>query len=300
MDISNELVKQQKKVQTNNHIKYRKLKDSIFHAAIFCVTCIGIVILFVLIADILTKGLPWLSKQFFTGFPSRFPHKSGILPGILGSLYIIALTVVFAVPVGLGCAIYLEEYAKNNWLTKFIKINISNLSGTPAIVYGLLGLTVFVRTLALKKSILSGALTMSLVVLPIVIVASQEAIKAVPQFLRHGSYALGATKWQTIRKVVLPTAFPGILTGVILSVSRALGESAPLIMVGAATFVSFLPKGIMDNFTALPMQIYYWTGLPKAEFRELAAAGIIVLLALLLTTNAAAIVLRNKFQKSVE
>ncbi len=284
----------------NNRIKYRKLKDKIFHGVIFAVTCIGIIILFILMLDILRKGIPWLTQTFFTGFPSRFPNRSGILPGIVGSAYIILLTVIFAVPVGLGCAIYLEEYAKNNGLTRFIKINISNLSGTPSIVYGLLGLAVFVRTLALKKSILSGSLTMSLVVLPIVIVASQEAIRAVPQFLRHGSYALGATKWQTIRKVVLPVAFPGILTGVILSVSRALGESAPLIMVGAATFVSFLPKNVMDNFTALPMQIYYWTGLPKNDFRELAAAGIIVLLALLLTTNAAAIILRNKYQKNVE
>jgi phosphate transport system permease protein len=283
-----------------NHIKIRKLKNSIFHGCILLVTCIGILILFILIADVLRKGLPWLTQAFITSFPSRFPKKSGILPGILGSFYIILLTIAFAVPVGLGSAIYLEEYAKRNWLTKFIKINISNLSGTPSIVYGLLGLAVFVRTLGFKKSILSGSLTMALVVLPIVIVASQEAIKAVPQFLRHGSYALGATKWQTIRKIVIPTALPGILTGIILSVSRALGESAPLIMVGAATYVSFTPKSPMDNFTALPLQIYYWTGLPKQDFKDLAAAGIIILLALLMTTNAAAILLRNKFQKSVE
>lgn len=283
-----------------DYVKKRKLKNSLFHLFIFCVTCIGIIILFILVADILRRGLPWLSEQFFTGFPSRFPKKSGILPGILGSIYIIILTIIFSVPIGLGTAVYLEEYAKKSWLTKVIKINISNLSGTPSIVYGLLGLAVFVRTLGLHKSILSGALTMSLVVLPIVIVASQEAIKSVPQFLRHGSYALGATKWQTIRKIVIPAAFPGILTGIILSVSRALGESAPLIMVGAATFVSFLPKGIMDSFTALPMQIYYWTGLPKEDFKDLAAAGIIVLMAILLSTNAIAIVLRNKYQKAVD
>lgn len=281
-------------------IRYRKLKNSIFHAAAFLVTSLGIIILFILISDIALKGIPWLTETFFTSFPSRFPEKSGILPGVLGSMYIILLTIVFSVPVGLGTAIYLEEYAKNNWFTRFIKINISNLSGTPSIVYGLLGLAVFVRTLGLKKSILSGAFTMSLVVLPIVIVASQEALKAIPQFLRHGSYALGATKWQTIRRVVIPTAFPGILTGIILAVSRALGESAPLIMVGAATFVSFLPSSMMDSFTALPMQIYYWTGLPREEFRDLAAAGIIVLLALLITTNALAIILRNKFQKAVD
>ncbi len=283
-----------------NQIKYRKMKNSIFHGVIFCVTLIGIVVLIILLADIIMRGVPFLTKHFFTNFPSRFPKKAGILPGIYGSIYIILLTILFAVPIGLGTAIYLEEYAKNNRFTKFIKINISNLSGTPSIVYGLLGLTVFVRTLGLGKSILAGALTMSLVVLPIVIVSSQEAIKAVPQYLRHGSYALGATKWQTIRKIVIPAALPGIFTGVILSVSRALGETAPLIMVGAATYVSKLPEGVTSVFTALPLQIYYWMGLPKEQFKDLAAAGIIVLLGILLTTNAIAIVLRNKYQKSIE
>ncbi len=283
-----------------NQIKYRKMKNSIFHGIIFCVTLIGIVVLIILLADIFMRGVPYLTKHFFTNFPSRFPQKAGILPGIYGSIYIILLTILIAVPIGLGTAIYLEEYAKNNRFTKFIKINISNLSGTPSIVYGLLGLAVFVRTLGLGKSVLAGALTMSLVVLPIVIVSSQEAIKAVPQYLRHGSYALGATKWQTIRKIVIPAALPGIFTGVILSVSRALGETAPLIMVGAATFVSKLPEGLNSIFTALPLQIYYWMGLPKEQFKDLAAAGIIVLLAILLTTNAIAIVLRNKYQKSIE
>lgn len=283
-----------------NHVRYRKLKNSIFHGVIFCVTLIGIVILAILLIDIVRRGIPFLTKTFFTNFPSRFPNKAGILPGIVGSVNIILLTIAFAVPVGLGTAVYLEEYAKNNRLTKFIKINISNLSGTPSIVYGLLGLAVFVRVMGLGKSILSGALTMSLVVLPIVIVSSQEAIKAVPQYLRHGSYALGATKWQTIRKIVIPAALPGIFTGVILSVSRALGESAPLLMVGAATYVSKLPDNVFSVFTALPLQIYYWMGLPKEDFKDLAAAGIIVLLAILLTTNAITIVLRNKYQRSVE
>lgn len=283
-----------------NQVKYRKLKNSIFHVAIFCITLIGIVVLAVLLVDIIKRGVPFLTKTFFTNFPSRFPKKSGILPGIMGSVYIILLTIVFSVPVGVGTAVYLEEYAKNNRITKFIKINISNLSGTPSIVYGLLGLAVFVRTFGLGKSILSGALTMSLVVLPIVIVSSQEAIKAVPQYLMHGSYALGATKWQTIRKIVIPSALPGIFTGVILSVSRALGESAPLLMVGAATYVSKLPDSVFSGFTALPLQIYYWMGLPKEEFKDLAAAGIIVLLAILLSTNAITILLRNKYQRSME
>jgi phosphate transport system permease protein len=283
-----------------NKVNYRKLKNSAFHFIIFCITMIAILVLVVLLIDVLKKGIPFLTKTFFTNYPSRFARKAGILPGMAGSIYIIVLTIIFAVPVGLGTAIYLEEYAKNNWITKFIKINISNLSGTPSIVYGLLGLAVFVRLLGAGKSILAGALTMALVVLPIIIVASQEAIKAVPQYLRHGSYALGATKWQTIRKIVIPAALPGILTGVILSVSRALGESAPLLMVGAATYVSKLPEGIFSIFTALPLQIYYWMGLPKEDFKDLAAAGIIVLLAVLLSINAIAIVLRNKYQRSME
>lgn len=283
-----------------NHTQYRKLKNSIFHIAVFLITSVAIVMLFLLVFDTLKKGLPWLDMQFITSFPSRFADRSGILPALVGSIYIIVLTIAFSVPIGLGSAIYLEEYAKNNWLTKFIKINISNLSGTPSIVYGILGLAVFVRTMALGRSILSGALTMSLVVLPIIIVASQEAIKSVPQFLRHGSYALGATKWQTIRKIVLPTAFPGVLTGIILSISRALGETAPLVVVGAFSFVAFLPENAMDSFVTLPIQIYLWIGKPQSDFRDIAAAGIIILLALLLTTNAAAIILRNKFQKNVE
>jgi len=289
-------------ISMNNikYIKYRKMKNSIFHGIIFCVTLIGIIVLAILLIDIVIRGVPFLTKHFFTNFPSRFPNKAGILPGIMGSVWIILLTILFAVPIGLGTAIYLEEYAGNNWITKFIKINVSNLSGTPSIVYGLLGLAVFVRMLGFGKSILSGALTMALVVLPIVIVSSQEAIKAVPQHLRHGSYALGATKWQTIRKIVVPAALPGIFTGVILSVSRALGESAPLLMVGAATYVSKLPDGVSSVFTALPLQIYYWMGLPKEEFKDLAAAGIIVLLAILLTANAVTIVLRNKYQKTME
>jgi phosphate transport system permease protein len=283
-----------------NNVKYRKMKNSIFHGVIFGVTLIGIIVLAFLLIDIVARGVPYLTQHFFTNFPSRFPNKAGILPGIMGSVWIIVLTILFAVPIGLGTAVYLEEYAKNNWITRFIKINVSNLSGTPSIVYGLLGLAVFVRTLGFGKSILSGALTMALVVLPIVIVSSQEAIRAVPQYLRHGSYALGATKWQTIRKIVVPAALPGIFTGVILSVSRALGESAPLLIVGAATYVSKLPDGVSSVFTAMPLQIYYWMGLPKEEFKDLAAAGIIVLLAILLTANAVTIVLRNKYQKSIE
>jgi phosphate transport system permease protein len=282
------------------NLKLRNLKDKIFHIIIFLVTCIGIVALILLFIDIFKKGLPWLTGSFITNMPSMFPEKAGIFPGLIGSLYLIGLTVLISVPVGLGCAIYLEEYAKPNKLTSFIKINISNLAGTPSIVYGLLGLAIFVKQLNFGTSILSGALTMSLVVLPIVIVSSQEALKTVSQTIRHGSYAMGATKWQTIRKVVIPCALPGILTGVILSISRAIGETAPIVMVGAFAFVATTPTGIMDSFSAIPIMIYDWISRPQEEFQNVAAAGIIVLLIVLLTTNAIAIVLRNKFQKTYE
>ena len=284
-----------------SNIKARKIKNAIFHGVIFLVTCIGIVVLLLLLIDLFRKGLSYLKPEFLTSYPSsKIAKSSGILPGLVGSLYIIVLTVLFSVPVGLATAVYLEEYAPINKLTEFIKINISNLSGTPSIVYGLLGLTIFNRLFGLGRSILAGALTLALVVLPIVIVTSQEAIRAVPQFLRHGSYAMGATRWQTIRKIVVPSAFSGILTGIILTISRALGETAPLIMVGAYAFVRFLPEGIMDSYTVLPLQIYNWIGMPNEEFQKVAAAGILVLLAFLLSANAIAIFLRNKYQRQID
>lgn len=283
-----------------SNISSRKLKDKIFHIFIGVVTCIAIVVLLWLFYDIFKNGLKWLSMRFLLSYPSRFPSKAGVVTGLVGSFYVIGLTVLFSLPVGLGTAIYLEEYARDNKFTRFIKINISNLAGTPSIVYGLLGLALFVNVLGLKRSILSGSLTMSLVILPIVIVSSQEAIKAVPQFLRHGSYAVGATKWQTIRKIVIPTALPGILTGIILSISRALGETAPLVMVGAFASSWALPKSITDTFSALPVLIYDWTGRPQADFKGVAAAAIIVLLGMLLIINSVAIIIRNKFQRSID
>jgi len=284
----------------SKNIKFRKFKDKAFHILIFMITSIGIIALIVLFYNIFSQGFPWLSKTFLTGMPSMFPKKTGVYPGLLGSLYLIVLTMLIAIPVGLGCAIYLEEYAKDNKLTRFIKINISNLAGTPSIVYGLLGLAIFVKALGFNRSILAGALTMSLVILPIIIVSAQEALKTVSQTVRHGSYAMGATKWQTIRKIVVPCALPGIMTGVILSISRAMGETAPIVMVGAFTFVSAVPSGIMDGFTAIPIQIYDWIGRPQEDFHNIAAAGIIVLLSVLLTTNGIAIIIRNKFQKSYD
>jgi len=283
-----------------DNIRYRKIKNSIFHGFILGVTCLSILILFVLIGDLIKDGLKTLDWQFITSYPSMFARKAGILPALVGSIYIILLTIIIAVPVGLATAVYLEEYAKDSKLTRFIKINISNLSGTPSIVYGLLGLAIFVKVLGMGRSIIAGALTMSLVVLPTVIVSSQEALKAVPQYLRHGSLAMGATKWQTIRKIVVPAALPGVFTGVILAISRALGESAPLLIVGAFSYVAFLPRNVFDSFMTLPIQIYLWIGQPKADFREIASSGILVLLILLLGINSIAIVLRNKFQKKID
>jgi len=255
-----------------------------------------VIILSVLLFSILSKGIKWLSLNFLTNFPSRFPKKAGIYPALLGSLWLIFLTAIISFPIGIGTALYLEEYAKESKFTDFIKLNIANLAGVPAIIYGMLGLTIFVRLLGFGRSIISGALTMSLLILPTIIISSQEALKSVPDSLKQASYALGTTKWQTITGVVLPYALPGILTGTILSISRALGEAAPLIVVGALAYVSFIPKTPFDQFTVLPIQIFNWASMPKKEFQNVAAAGIIVLLIILLGINSIAIILRNKYQ----
>jgi phosphate transport system permease protein len=257
---------------------------------------LGLIMLSVLLIDIIRDGYKWIRPEFFTEFPSRFPEKSGLRSALQGSLWMIGLTALMAFPIGVGAAIYLEEYAPDNWFTRFIEINIANLAGVPSIIYGLLGLGLFVRGLELGRSVLAGSMTMALLVLPILIVAGREAIRAVPQSLRQASLALGATQWQTIQNHVLPYAMPGILTGTILAMSRAIGETAPLITIGALTYIRFDLQGPLDLFTVLPIQIFNWVSLPKAEFQELAAAGIIVLLAVLLSMNALAIILRNRLQ----
>lgn len=284
----------------NSHFKWRKFKNSLAHILFASAALVSIVVLAVLMIDLFKRGLPYIDLEFFHSFPSRFAEKSGILPALAGSIWIVLLTALISIPVAVGAAIYMEEYAENNKFTRFIKINISNLAGIPSIVYGILGLTIFVRTLGFGRSILSGALTMSLLILPIIIVSAQEAIRTIPDSLRHGSYALGATKWQTIRRMVLPSALPGILTGIILAISRALGESAPLLLVGAFSYVSALPEGPMDSFIVLPIQIYTWMSKPSAEFKDVTAAAILVLMILLLALNLAAIILRNKFQRTFE
>ena len=261
-------------------------------------TWLGVLLLAILLARVARQGIGWVDWQFLTSFPSRFPEKAGILSALVGTLWLIGLTALISVPVGVASAIYLEEFARAGRLKSFIEINISNLAGVPSIVYGLLGLAVFVRGLALGRSVLAGALTMSLLILPVIIIAAREAVKAVPQSLRRGAMALGATRWQTVRHHVLPSALPGILTGVILALSRAIGETAPLIMIGALTFIAFTPEGPMDDFTALPIQIFNWTARPQKEFHALAAAGILVLLAVLLLMNAGAVLMRHRSQRT--
>jgi phosphate transport system permease protein len=238
-----------------------------------------------------------LSVEFLNNYPSRRPDEAGIKAALWGSIWMISLTALLAFPLGVGAAVYLEEYASNNWLNRLLEVNIANLAGVPSIVYGLLGLGVFVRWFGFGRSVLAGAATMALLILPVIIIAAREAIRAVPRSLREASYALGATRWQTIRHHVLPSAFAGILTGTILALSRAIGETAPLIMIGALTFIAFTPVSVFDPFTALPIQIFNWVSRPQPGFHENAAAGILVLLVVLLAMNSAAILLRNKFQR---
>lgn len=282
-----------------DNLRIRKLKDKIFKYLFFSCIIFCIVFLVLLLFGIIKQGIRWMSFDFLTNFPSKIrPQRAGVYPALLGSLWLVGLVGLITIPVGVGAAIYLEEYSnKKSKLYNFLEVNISNLAGVPAIVYGLLGLALFSRLKGFRGSILAGAVTLSLMVLPVVIVSSREAIKAVPGILREAAYGLGLTRWQMIKAVVLPYASPGIFTGIILSLSRALGEAAPLLVVGAASYVTRIPNGIMSRYTALPIQIYQWSGMPKKDFQELAATGIIVLLAILLSANTVAIILRNKYQK---
>ncbi|MFQ6026219.1 MAG: phosphate ABC transporter permease PstA [Dehalococcoidia bacterium] len=278
----------------------RKLQGHIFHALCLLAILIGLAMLGALLYQVISQGWSRVDWSFLTSFPSRHPERAGIQAALLGSLYVVSLAGIIAFVLGVGSAIFLEEYAPRNWFAKVIQINIINLAGVPSIVYGILGLEIFVRTVGLGKSVLAGSFTLALLILPIIIIAAEEAIRAVPPSIREGGYALGATRWQAIWHLVLPQAFPGILTGVILAVSRAVGETAPLIVMGALTFVPFAPDSPLSRFTVLPIQIFNWVSRPQAGFHEAAAAGIIVLLILLLGMNAFAVLLRNKFQKRLE
>jgi phosphate transport system permease protein len=288
------LVDKQKVVQ---NMVGRIIKNNFFKFIFFLSTLFGLIVLVVLLYRIFTQAIGWLDADFLQNFPSRRPERAGIKAGLVGSLWLMVIVAPVSLILGVGTAIYLEEYAKKNRFTDFIQTNISNLAGVPSIVFGLLGLTIFVRELGLGRSVLAAGLTMSLLVLPVIVVAAQEAIRAVPNQLREASYGMGATKWQTIYRIVLPAAIPGILTGSILALSRAIGETAPLVVLGIPTFVAYLPKGILDTFTVMPMQIYNWTGRPQEEFQHVAAAGIVVLLVVLIFMNSIAIFIRNKFQK---
>ncbi len=285
------------KEQVTKKIGSRILKNSILKWLFLLATSFGLIVLAILIYRIFTQGFGYLNLDFFTNFASRRPADAGIKAAIFGTIWLMAVTGPVSIVLGVGCAIYLELYAKKNAFTRFIQMNISNLAGVPSIVFGLLGLTVFVRMMEMGRSVLAGGLTMSLLILPIIVVASQEALRAVPKDMQEASYGMGATKWQTIRRVILPAAIPGILTGGILALSRAVGETAPLIMIGALTFVAFIPENILSGFTVMPIQIYNWTSRPQVAFHDVAAAGIIVLLFMLILMNSIAIIIRNKFSK---
>ena len=276
----------------------RLLGDWLLQTMAIIVLALALLALGSLIIDVLTDGLGRLSWSFLTSYPSRRAADAGIYPALIGTLWVITLTALLAVPVGVAAAIYLEEYGKGGRIARLIEINISNLAGVPSIIYGLLGLGLFVRMMGLGRSVLAGAATLALLVLPVVILSTREALRTVPASIREASYALGATRWQTIQYQVLPVAMPGIMTGLILALSRAIGETAPLITIGALTYVPFAPDSIWSPFTVLPIQIFNWLSRPQTAFAENASAGIIVLLLVLLGMNAIAIVVRDRFQRA--
>ncbi|MEO1401873.1 MAG: phosphate ABC transporter permease PstA [Cyanobacteria bacterium J06635_1] len=275
--------------------------DSIFKFAAWGATVIAIAVLAWLLLTILMDGIPTLNWGFISSYPSRKAERAGILAALFGTLWLMFVVAAVAFPVGVGAGIFLEEFATDNWFSRLVEINISNLAGVPSIIYGLLGLTVFVRIfepITGGRSVLSGGLTLVLLILPVIIVATREALRAVPDSMRLAGFALGATRWQVVWSHVLPSALPGILTGTILALSRAIGETAPLIAIGAVTFIRSTPSGVQSPFTAMPIQIYNWVGRPQAEFHHIAASGIIVLMIVLLLMNAFAVFLRNRFQKA--
>jgi phosphate transport system permease protein len=260
----------------------------------------SLVILAYLLYSITASGFPYLTRDFLMNPPSRFPEKSGVYPAIMGTIWVLVLTGFLSVGSGITAAIYIEEYSsRSNRFIQFIKINIQNLAGVPSIIYGILGLTLFVRWMGLGRSVIAGALTMALLILPTITIATQEALRAVPDSFRFGGYGIGMTRWQVVRYQVLPVAMPGILTGIIIGLSRAIGETAPLIMIGALTYVAFAPSGLMDGFTVLPIQIFNWASMPQKGFHDISAAAIIILLAVLLSMNAVAIYLRIYFQRKL-
>lgn len=278
----------------------RKLNGTIFYGA--CLAAIGILMLALvfLLIDVFVRGLPWLDAQFLTGVPSRRPERAGLLPALVGSIEVGIFVAVFAFPIGVAAAIYLTEYARDSWVNRLLQTNISNLAGVPSIIYGILGLALFVRLIGLGATTLAAGLTMTLLILPIVIIASIEALRAVPEAQREGAYALGATRWQMVRGSVIPAAAPGIMTGLILAMARAIGEAAPLLLIGASVFVTFLPNPFQGSYTVLPIQVLQWASRPQADFAGISAAAIIVILALVFALNALALVVRARLARHIQ
>lgn len=277
--------------------KIRKVKELIFRLWCMILTWSCLLLLLLLLFHICKQGFEYFDIDFLKNYPSRRVERAGIKAGLWGSLWLMGLTALISIPIGIASALFLEEYGiKGKW-GKLVEVNVANLAGVPSIVYGLLGLAVFVRETGGGRSLLSGALTLSLLILPVIIVASREAIRSVPNSIRFAAYALGACKWQVIFGQVLPLSLPGIITGIILALSRAIGETAPLIVVGALAYVSFIPESVMDEFTVMPIQIYNWASRPQEEFHQLAASGIILLLSMMLLMNLIAVVIRHKTTK---
>ena len=280
---------------------YRLARDNVFAAMFVGSVVIGVLVLAWLLIEVFIDSFGWLDWQFLSSYSSRHPDRAGVLAPIAGTFWVIILTAVMTVPVGIATAVYLEEFAPKNRLTRLIQLNISNLAGVPSVVYGLLGLAIFVQYLFDgQRSLLAGSLTLSLLVMPIVIIASQEAIRAVPPSYRDAAYAMGATRWQVVKMVVLPQSIPSIMSGIILAMSRAIGETAPILVVSSLVFITYVPTSPFDRFTVLPLQIVTWVSQPQDDFRNIAAAAIVILLVMLLTMNAAAIYIRAKFQKRAE
>jgi phosphate transport system permease protein len=280
-------------------IARRKVTGALFVGA--CIVAVGLLLvaLIMVLIDVL-RGVPWLDTQFLTSYPSRRPASAGVLPALVGSIELGLIVAFVTFPVGVGAAIYLQEYAKDSVVTRLLRTNIANLAGVPSIIYGIFGLAVFVRVLALGTSIMAGALTLSLLILPVVIVASIEALRAVPNAQREGALALGATRWQMVRGSVLPAAAPGIVTGIILAMARAIGEAAPLILVGAVGFVTFLPTPLAPGYTVLPITVYDWAARPQADFQDIAAAAIIVILVIMAILNVLALALRVRLARNIQ
>ena len=287
--------------QSNARKTYRLVRDNVFTALFFSSVVVGVLVLAWLLIEVFVESVGWLDWQFLSSYSSRHPDQAGVLAPIAGTFWVIILTALMTVPVGIATAVYLEEFAPNNRVTRLVQLNISNLAGVPSVVYGLLGLAIFVQYLFDgQRSLLAGALTLSLLVMPIVIIVSQEAIRAVPPSYRDAAYAMGATRWQVVKMVVLPQAIPGMMSGIILAMSRAIGETAPILVVSSLVFITYVPTSPTDRFTVLPLQIVTWVSQPQDDFRHIAAAAIIILLVMLLSMNAAAIYIRAKFQRRSE